>query len=208
MYTLYMEPGTGGFVVQAALEEAGVDYRVVEVSIEGGEHRSGSFLELNPMGLLPVLDLGEDGILTETAAMVIHIVDRHPEAGLGPAPADPARPAFLRWLTFMAVNLYQTMMRAYKPERYTTNADGAGAIKAAALADIDMQFAILDNALESNPYLAGERYSAADAYLLMCAHWHSEPDRLFSECPNIARLCDSVRKRDKIARINEYHKLW
>ena len=208
MYTLYMCPGTGGFVVQAALEEAGVDYRVVDVSISDGEHRSGSFLELNPMGLLPVLDLGEDGILTETAAMVIYIVDRHREAGLGPTATDPARPAFLRWLTFMAVNLYQAMMRDHAPERYTTNADGADAIRAAALAEIDAQFAILDGALDGTPYLAGARYSAVDPYLLMCAHWHSEPDRLFSDCPNVARVCDSVRKREKIARINEYHKLW
>ena len=146
--------------------------------------------------------------MTESAAMVIHIVDRHPEAELGPAPADPARPAFLRWLTFMAVHLYQAIMRVYYPERYTTNASDAGAIKAAALADIDMQFAILDKTLEGNPYLAGERYSAADAYLLMCAHWHPEPDRLFDDCPNIARVCADVRKREKIAKINEYHKFW
>ncbi len=46
------------------------------------------------------------------------------------------------------------------------------------------------------PYLAGGRYSAADAYLFMCAHWHVEPDRLFKDCPNIARLCDALPNMD------------
>jgi glutathione S-transferase len=208
MYTLYTAPGCGSFVVHALMDEAGADYRLVDIDLAQGEHRSKAYLEINPMGTIPALDVGGGRIMTESTAMVIYLVDRHPEAGLGPPPAAPERPAFLSWLIFLAVNPYQSEDREYRPEWYTTTPEECAGLKAAAARQIDEQFAMIEKALQDSRYLAGERRSAADLYLLMIAHWHPAPEALFDACPNVARVCDEERGREISARLNEYYELW
>ncbi len=208
MYTLYTAPDCGSFVVHALLDEAGADYRLVEIDLAQGEHRSKAYLDINPMGTIPALDVGGGRIMTESAAMVIYLVDRFPEAGLGPPPDAPERPACLSWLVFLAVNPYQAEDREYRPEWYTTVPEECEGLRAAAVRQMNEQFAMVDKALEGSRYLAGVHRSAADLYLLMIAQWHTEPGRLFEACPNVARLCEEERAREVSARLNEYYKLW
>lgn len=208
MYLLHTSPGTGGFVVQAVLEEASAPYRLVRVDKTSGEHKSADFMKLNPLGQVPVLELPEGGKMTETAAMVIHLADRLAPGRLAPEPASPRRPAFLRWLVFMAVNLYAADLRAYYPDRYTTDPAGAEGVKQAALRDMDRQFGILDRAIGQSPFLAGDHFTAADPYLLMLAHWHPEADSVFGRFDNLARVCDSVRGREAVQAANVFHQIW
>ncbi len=208
MYTLYTAPNCGSFVAHALMDEAGADYRLVETDLARREHKSKAYLEVNPMGTIPALDVGGGRIMTESAAMVIYLVDRFPEAGLGPPPDAPERPAFLSWLVFLAVNTYQAEDRESYPERYTTVPEECEGLSAAAARQVNEQFAMIDKVLDGSRYLAGAHRSAADHYLLMIAHWHAEPDRLFDACPNVARVCDEERGREVSARLNEYYKLW
>lgn len=208
MHVLHTSRGSGGFAVHALLEEAGAKYRLVEVDTKAGEHRSPAFLKLNPMGQVPVLELPSGKVMTESAAMVIYLADRLKPGSLAPTPASPARPAYLRWLLFMAVNLYGSDLHVYYPERYTSDPAGAAAVKQAGIEALDRQLAILDDAIGSNRFLLGSRYSAADPYLLMLVHWHPEPDSVFGRCANIARVCEAVRNRKAIRSINAFHRLW
>ena len=208
MYTLYTAPRCGSFVVHALLEEAKADYRVVEIDTAGNERKTKEYLSINPMGQIPALGLGKGRVMTESAAMVIYLVGRYPEARLAPPPTATERPAFLRWLIFMAVNIYQAQARAYYPERYTMEPKECDGLKAAATRQMNEQFAMIDKALSGKRCLAGTRCSAVDLYLLMVSHWHFEPDSLFRACPNIARVCDEVRRRKVISRIGDYYKLW
>ena len=208
MYTLYTAPRCGSFVVHALLDEAGADYRLVEIDLAQKEHKSKAYLDINPMGTIPALDVGGGRIMTESTAMVIYLVDRLPDAGLGPPPDAPERPAFLNWLIFLAVNPYQSEDREYRPEWYTTTPEECEGLKTAAARQLNEQFAVIEKALQDSRYLAGARRSAADLYLLMIAHWHPAPEALFDACPNVARVCDEERGREINARLNEYYKLW
>jgi glutathione S-transferase len=208
MYTLYAAPNCGSFVVHALMDEAGAAYRLVEIDLAKREHRAKPYLDVNPMGTIPALDVGGSRIMTESAAMAIYLVDHFPEAGLGPPPGAAERPAFLSWLEFLAVNTYQATEREYRPEWYTTVPEECEGLKAAAVRHMDEQFAMIDKALEVSRYLAGAHRSAADLYLLMIAQWHPAPDTLFEACPNVARVCDEERRRDVSARLNAYYKIW
>ena len=111
MYTLHWSPETGSFAPHAALEEAGAEYRLVEVDLQGGAHHSEEFLALNPRAQVPVLTLPDGTVLTESAAMMLHIADCHPEAGLFPPVGSVARARAYRWLLFGVLNLYETDCR-------------------------------------------------------------------------------------------------
>ena len=123
MHTLYWSADTGAFVVQVLLEELGLPYERVVIDTKLGEHRRPEFLALNPLAQVPVLRLPDGTVMTETGAMLLHLCDSRPEAGLFPEPGTPERAAAYRWLFLMATGLYETDLRWYYPERYT--ADGS-----------------------------------------------------------------------------------
>jgi glutathione S-transferase len=206
IHVLHSERQSGGFAVQAVLEAAGAAYRIVEVAERGP--RTAAFLKLNPMGQVPVLELPDGTVMTESAAIVIHLADALAPGRLAPDPLSPARPAYLRWLLFMAVNLYTADLRLYYPARYTADPEGADAVKQAALAHMDAQFAILDRAIGEKRFLLSDEFSAADPYLLMLSHWHPEPPTLFARHPGIARVCDAVRQVPAVAAANAFHRIW
>ena len=204
MYKLYWAPNTGAFAPQVMLEEIGLDYERVPISMAAGEHRQPDYLALNPMGQIPVLILPDGAVMSESAAIVIHLAESHPEFGLIPPIGDPRRPTVLRWLLFLACDLYETDLRYYYPDRYTEDAAPDG-VKAAAAARLNRLWAMLEAALDPGPYLLGADYSVVDAYILMQANWHPDPDRLFADCPRVRQLCDLVRARPAVARIWDQH---
>jgi glutathione S-transferase len=208
MHVLHTEPESGGFAVQAALEAAGAEYRLVEVEGKGARRRAPEFLKLSPLGQVPVLELPGGAVMTESAAILIHVSDTLAPGRLAPEANAPDRPAFLRWVVFMAVNLYGADLRLYYPQRYTTDEAGAQAVKEAALAHMDAQFAIVEEAIGDNAFLVSDSFSAADPYLLMLAHWHPDAGALFARHPNIARVCDATRELSPVRAANKFHRIW
>ena len=84
MYTLYYSPGTASMCVHHALIETGAEYRLIRVDLEAGGQRDPAYLKLNPNGVVPTL-LIDDVPFTESAALLMTIATRHPQAGLAPA---------------------------------------------------------------------------------------------------------------------------
>jgi len=188
MYKLYWAPDTGAFAPEVVLTLAKAPFEKALVDREAKEQQGEAYLKLNPMGQIPLLILPDGRVMTESAAMVLHLVDCFPEAALAPPPGSSERAVFDRWLVFMAVNVYTADLRFYYPERYSTDPAGAEGVKAAAARDLDRQFGILEAAIGPGPFLQGASYSAADLYLLMLVDWYA-PAR---ELPGIRRLCDAL----------------
>lgn len=87
-----------------ALEEAGAQYEYVEVDVMRGAGREPWFLEINPGGKVPVLD--DDGrIITESAAICIHVADKFPKSQLMPAAGTPERTECYKWISFVLTEL-------------------------------------------------------------------------------------------------------
>ncbi len=201
MYKLFWAKSAGAMALEVLFEEIGAEYEKVVVDVENKENRSAEFLAVNPLGQIPALILPDGTVLTESAAMLLHITDRHPEAKLAPPAGSPESARFQRWLVFMAVTIYTAYRRLFYADRFTTDATGIDGIEAAARTDIDHYFAVLNDALDPGPYLLGETYSAADAYLWMLAKWHPDAKQLFADNPRIAKLLDLVEARPAVAKV-------
>src|SRR5262245_20550212 len=106
-YTLYSHDGSGGFAVEAALVKAGASHKLVSVDTGKGEQNKPEFVAINPMRQVPALTLPDGTVMTESAAIVVHLAHAFPDKGLAPKPATPAHARFLRWMFFMAANLYE-----------------------------------------------------------------------------------------------------
>jgi glutathione S-transferase len=119
MYKLYWAKGSGAMAPQALFEEIGAEYEKIVIDFEKAEHKTHGFLSVNPMGQIPALILPDGTLMTETAAMLLQIVDRHPEAQLAPPAGSGERARFLRWIFFLASNVYPAILRIYYSERYS-----------------------------------------------------------------------------------------
>jgi len=206
MYKLYWSQMSGAIAPQALFEEIGAEYEKIVIDMDKMEHRTPEFLAVNPMAQIPALVLPDGTLMTESAAMVLHILDRHPEAKLAPPAGSAESARFLRWLVFMASTLYVTDMRLYHADQFTTDPAGLDGVLASARSDMDRSFAILDEALNPGPYLLGETFSAADIYLWMLAAWHPEPAKMLAENPRVKQLVELVQARPAIARVWDEHK--
>ena len=200
MYKLYWSPDTGAFAPHAVLEEVGAAYELSRVDTTKGEHRTPAFLALNPRGQIPALALPDGTVISESAAMVLHLADAHPAAGLLPPPGDSARAQVYRWLFFCVANIYEADLRYYCPERYTDDPAGRDGVRAAGARQMRDSFAIIERSLDPGPFLLGTRTSVADLYLTMLANWGSAAEAA-TGCPRIAKLCALVRARPAVARI-------
>lgn len=174
-YTLYSRNGSGGFVVEVALAKAGAAHKLVMIDTSKGDHNRPEFVAINPMRQVPALQLPDGTVMTESAAMAVHVSNAFPDKGLAPKPATAAHARFLRWMFFMAANLYEADLRFYYADRYTTAPDGAPGVKAAGAAHFKKSVAIVDEALAEGPFLCGNTVSIADVYLAMLLAWAPEP---------------------------------
>lgn len=169
---LHYYPSNASMTPHLLLRELGLPFELQLVDRSQGAHKSEAYLKLNPNGLIPVLQDG-DLVLYETAAIVLHLVDTHPEAGLAPPVGTPARAEFTKWLVWLSSTLQAMMPHYFYPERMVApgNAAGAAEVRAAAEARIASLIDQVDARLARQPWMGGERFSALDPYTFMLCRW-------------------------------------
>lgn len=99
MIRLHHVPGSRSFRILWLMEELGLDYQVQSYRLDDGSTRRPEFLALSPAGRVPALEIDGKAIF-ESGAILQYLSERHPEAGLAPAPRGAERARFLEWLHF------------------------------------------------------------------------------------------------------------
>jgi len=118
MYQLHYYPSNANAAPHMVLEELGQAYELVLVDRAKNAQNPEGYLAINPNGRIPTL---VDGglVLSEAAAIVLHLVDQHPEANLAPRIGSPERAKFYRWLIFLTNSLQEELMIWQYPDRLT-----------------------------------------------------------------------------------------
>ena len=186
-YILYGETGSGAFCVEAALAEAGEPVEFRQIKLDDNEQRSAEFRVLNPSGKIPALQLPEGEIVSETSALLILLAERHPGAKLLPPPGAPARPLALRWLAFMAAEVYPMVEIADYPERFADDHKGAAFLKRRAQDRIRERMLSVEAAAAA-PWFLAEGFSALDLYAAMFSRWRECRIGGWRE-DNLPRIC-------------------
>lgn len=174
-YTLYTNKGSGGFAVEAAFAKAGAPVKLVTIDYDAKEQQSAAYAKINPMMQVPAMTLPDGTLVTELAAIVMHIAAAFTDKGLAPVPGSSAHARFLRWMLFMATNIYEADLRYFYPDRYTTDPSGVPAVKASGAAHMARAFSIMEPELK--PFLLGSTQTIADVYLAMLTTWSPAPLR-------------------------------
>jgi glutathione S-transferase len=199
MLELHYAPGNASLVVHLLLQELGTPFALREVDRANQAHKSPAYLKLNPNGLIPVLTDGEL-VLYETAAIVLHLVDTHPQAGLAPATlGSTERAQFYKWLMWLGSTVQPLFSYYFYTERYLSpgNAEGTAQLKAAVNARIE---ACVDQveaefARHGGPWFLGQGFSALDPYLLVLCRWTRNAPRPARTLPHLAAYLQRMLAR-------------
>jgi glutathione S-transferase len=172
MITLYYARGTCALASHLALEYAGAEYRTVRVDFAKKEQRSPEYLRLNPKGRVPAL-LTEQGVLTETPALLQFISQSFPKAKL--APLDDAFllarvNEFNSYLCSTVHIAHAHRMRGY---RWVDESDthAIEAMQKKVPQSVGECFELIERELFKGPWVLGETFSVCDMYLFTLAQW-------------------------------------
>ena len=161
---LYYSPGACSLSPHIVLREAGADFTLVRVDLKTKKLEDGSdYLAINSKGYVPALQLDNGELLTEGPAIIQYVADQHPSAGLAPAPGTLERARLQEWLNMIATEIHKSFTPLFR---------GAGdEWKNAALDNIRRRLDFAAQRLATHPFLMGERFSVADAYLFTVGSW-------------------------------------
>jgi glutathione S-transferase len=202
--TLHYFPGNASMTPHMLLRELDVPFELQLVDRAQAAHKSPAYLKLNPNGLIPVLQ-DDDLVLYETAAIVLHLVDSFPQAGLAPAVGTPERAEFYKWLVWLSSTLQAMMPHYFYSDRMVApgNAAGAAEVKAQAEARIATLIDQLDDRLGQQPWMAGERFSALDPYTFMLCRWTRGMQRPARTLPHLGPWLHKMLERPAVQAVIE-----
>jgi len=201
-YVIWGAPGSGSGIVEAACAELGVDYEARDLDARNDEHRGEAYGALNPHRKMPTLEVGDE-IITESVAILLTLDERHPQAGLLPPPGSPARAQALRWMLYLATEIYPLVEWDDYPERLTSTPEAAALLRERANTLTRERWRAVEAQI-AGPYLLSTGFSATDLYITKLAVWQDEAFRR-AELPRVQALTEAVRARPQLARVWARH---
>jgi glutathione S-transferase len=162
---LYYSPGACSLSPHIVLHEAGLAYTPVLASTKSHKLQDGTdFYTINPLGYVPVLELDDGTRLREGPAIVQYLADQAPHKNLAPANGTLARYRLQEWLTFIGTELHKSFGPLFTPG---TPEDYKPQVRERLLGRLQW----VDGELAHKPYLMGEQFTVADAYLFTVSNW-------------------------------------
>jgi len=201
MYTLIGAPGWGSAIAEALLELSGLPYRVEDIETDKPPAESRRLVAANPLAQVPTLLLPDGTVMTESAAIALHLADRVPAAGLAPPPDDAARDAFLRWLVFIVANVYPMYTVGDDPSRWVSTEAAQKELRASTDAYREKSWRIVEANIAPRPWLLGTRFSALDVYVKVMTHWRPRRDWFKANCPKLMSVALAADKEPRLAAV-------
>lgn len=206
MYTLFGSRGSGSAIIELALERTGQPYERVRASSWEADSAQEALRRHNPLLQIPTLVLPDGSVLTESAAILIHLGLVHPESGLLPADAA-ARAQVLRGLVFIAANCYSAIGIIDFPERFCADLDEAARerIDRGTRAQLHRQWEIFADLFPARPFLNGTAPGALDLMALVVSRWSGSRAHLAAQRPDFHALLLRLEALPELAPVLARH---
>ena len=167
MTTLYEWPPTRSQRAKWAFEELGVPYSSEPVDLPGGQQDEAAYRAIHPLGVVPALE-AEDYSMFESVAIVLQLIDEHPDSGLAPAVGSAERAHYYQWCVFAGAELDPAIMMVFdNTMRPLEHMRPPGTPHEPSLAekgrrDFAARADVLSKVLADRDYLVGDSFSGAD----------------------------------------------
>ncbi|UYW74763.1 glutathione transferase GstA [Pseudocitrobacter faecalis] len=190
---LFYKPGACSLASHISLRESGLDFTLVGVDLQKKVTETGEdFLQTNPKGQVPTLQLDDNTVLTEGVAIMQYIADSVADRQLLAPVSSISRYKTLEWLNFIATELHKGFTPLFRPD---TPED----YKPTARALLDKKMAYIDSELADCEWISGSRFTIADAYLFTVLRWAFAVKLEMDGYKNIAAYMGRVAARPAVA---------
>jgi len=189
---LYYYPGACSLAPHIVAREAGIAFTLEKVDLANRTTETGTnYLSVNPKGYVPALGLQDNSVLTEASAIIQYLADSQPAADLAPAHGSMERYRLLEWLGFISTEIHKGFGPLWNPAT-------PDAVKVATKERLASRFAYLDEALGKQPFLMGDSFTIADAYLFTVVNWTNLHGIDISPFPNLQAFQARVASRPAV----------
>lgn len=189
---LYFSPGACSLSPHIALRETGLTFDLERVNLATKQTSSGlDYKTINPKGSVPALQFDNGQVLTEGPAIVQWIADQKPASRLAPPNGTMERYRLQEWLNFITSELHKTFSPLFNPkvpEDYKTIARDI----------IAQKLDFVTRTLEQRPFLTGEDFTVADAYLFTVLRWTKTVQIDLSRWPKLVAFQERVNARPAV----------
>jgi glutathione S-transferase len=189
---LYYSPGACSMAPHIVAREAGIAVELVKVDIpnkktEGG----GDFWQVNAKGYVPALQLDNGQVLTEAGVICQYLADQAPQSGLVPPFGGTERYEQMAALNFASSEVHKQIGALFNPKLTPE-------MKQVQMGTIERRLNALEQMLADKPYVTGDAFTAADAYLFTVLNWTGKLQIDLAKWPNIKAFMGRVGARPKV----------
>jgi glutathione S-transferase len=189
---LFYSSGACSLSPHIVAHEAGIELRLQKVDLKTKTIATeGDYFAINPKGSVPALQLDDGQVLTEGPTVVQYLADLKPATGLAPPAGTMARYRLQEWLGYINSELHKTYSPLFRPE---TPAE----TRAERLAYLVRRYGIVEKQLAAHPYLMGEHFTVADAYLFTVTNWAGRAQFDLSPFPNVRAFQERIAARPAV----------
>ena len=189
---LYYSPGACSLSPHIIACEAELPIELVKVDLQSKLTETGEdFRQLNPNGYVPLLILDDGNRLTEGPAIVQYLADQAPDKKLIPPAGTFERYQVQQWLNFISTEIHKSFSPLFNPV-------APDAAKQLAIDTLITRLETVSEKLSSQPFLLGENFSVADAYLFVTLSWGQNVDVDISRWPLLVRYSDRISGRPAV----------
>lgn len=189
---LYFSPGACSLSPHIVLREAGLPFELERVSMSKKTMGAGAdYTTVNPKGMVPTLEIDGGQFLTEGPAIVQYLADQKPESTLAPKNGSMERYRLQEWLNFISTELHKQFSPLFNPK-------SPDETKTYQREYLSRRVAFVAKALEGKPFLMGEHFTVADAYLFTVLKWAPLVGLDLTPWPILAQFMDRVAARPAV----------
>jgi glutathione S-transferase len=189
---LYYFTGACSLASKISLREAGLKFEAVKVDRRTRKAADGlDYNEVNPKGYVPALALDNGEVLTENVAVLQYIADRNPAAKLAPAAGTMERYRLVEWLAFIGSEIHKNFSPLFRDDVHDE-------VKQYARKLLSARLDFLNRAIGNRPFLMGEQFTVADAYLFTVLGWGRHVNVDLGQWPQLQRYEERVGARPHV----------
>jgi glutathione S-transferase len=199
MLSFHYAPRTCALATRIVLEEVGSPYEAVRVDFAANQQRGPDFRRLNPKGRVPVL-ITEEGVLTETPALLVYLAQRFPAAGLAPLDEPYAFARLQAFNAYLCATVHVAHAHGPRGYRWADDPAAIAAMRAKVPDSVGAAFAVIEDGMLQGPFVMGETYTVADPYLFTLSQWLESDGVDTSRLPRVLEHRERVRARPAVQR--------
>jgi GST-like protein len=201
MLKIFGAVGSGSVPIEATLTLIGIPYEMIEAVTWEDEAARKLVETVNPLRQVPAVVLPTGEVLTESAAILIHLADLHPQARLAPASSDPMRAQYLRWMVYVSAAIYALVWIIDEPARIVAGKDQAPGV----LDRLENRRAecwrMMDEQISPGRYILDDELSVLDLYVAVISRFAPGRTRFYKSAPKMAEI---VRRVDADPRLKTF----